>query len=83
MKGISTITNKQLSSISIREVSSSSKGAFKKESGTPVFFDIKISSSSDGAIIFIHYPGSILSKTFNEGLLSPTLLYICIIIKPP
>lgn len=50
--------------MSIREVSSSSKGAFKKSKVTPVFFDTKISSCSEGATILIQVPGSMLSNFF-------------------
>ena len=70
MNGISTITRIQSFSKSIREVSSSSKGAFKKFKGTPVFLETNINSSSEGATIFIQHPGSILSNDFNDGLFS-------------
>ena len=53
VKGISTTTNVNPSSKSILEVSSSSNGALRKLKGTPVFFEIKINSSSEGATIFI------------------------------
>ena len=56
MNGISTTTNVNPSSTSILEVSSSSSGARKKFSGTPVFLEININSSSDGATILIQQP---------------------------
>ena len=76
VNGISTTTNVNPSSTSILEVSSSSSGARKKFSGTPVFLEININSSSDGATILIQQPFSIESNCFNDEFVSLMLLYI-------
>ena len=56
VNGISTIIEMSVFSISIRDVSSSSNEAFKKSKSTPVLLAISISSSSEGATIFIQQP---------------------------